>query len=187
MAFRIPTFNVLCNVWHWETYELPSPDDGQPGQALLVEPDLVEQECCVLTNRVGPILGVHFILGFPKGTDVRIQESAIAGESANAFSDVIEFPAGSGNLWGAYGCAFPGQGYANEYLQIGVYAIKLRNPFTLDPIEPGAGPEASGDPSFSASLAASGSCSSSGGSHAATGEATFDLQFLSGGDASSHA
>ncbi len=108
-SFAIPTFNLLCNVWH------------NPGRAPALYPAADFQVGCNLANgRVSHVLtsqkrlirqdtlGASGSVLFPIGTDVR-------DASVDPNPDAIEVPAGSGRF---YWIAFVddiAKGFPNEH------------------------------------------------------------------------
>jgi hypothetical protein len=116
MAYRVPTFNIKCNIWH-----NPWPVPGSPGMR---PPDLGNVECqltygrrmqLIQTQATADIeeytLGMNLLL--PKRTDVR-------GPNGPSGGDLVEVPAGTGRYYLVYGVDDVGRGFSNEYRTAGI-------------------------------------------------------------------
>lgn len=119
MSFRLPTFNLTCNIY---TPDVP----GEP--AIPSHAPRLAGQICQLTygRRVNvastggtdvpgvPLLAMNLLL--PSLTDIRGPQDSVS-------FDVVEVPAGSGR-W--YWCAFVddiAKGFANEHRTAGIFAI----------------------------------------------------------------
>jgi hypothetical protein len=103
MAFRLPTFNLTCNIWRASAGQPPS---GAP--VVTVQCQLRPTRRSIYrTVSAGPFQLVEEIL-MPKLTDVR----SLAGAGS---SDTIECPAGSGRFYGVLGVDDVAKGFPNEY------------------------------------------------------------------------
>lgn len=99
---RLPTFNLLCNVWHGV---VPIPPIGAPNIANL-PCQLTQGERVVTSLTVG---GIGYLL-VPKGTDVR-DTHQVGG------ADTVECPAGTGRYYQIFYLDDVGKGFPNEYRQ----------------------------------------------------------------------
>lgn len=116
MGFRVPTFNLFCNVWR------NTNDNANP-------PDLAGLACCLVNGRSGGSWFVGFAgatapqvtvslklakqtmsLLVPKLTDVRP-----AFLTAADWGDLVECPAGSGRYYWMPWMDDVGKGFANEH------------------------------------------------------------------------
>jgi hypothetical protein len=106
MAFRLPTFNITCNVWH-----------AGPVVPPVGPPDIAGLQCQLAWDAAGGsvfLIGAaprHFmLLRVPPRTDLRGQESS-------TFQDVVEVPAASGRFYVCWRVDDVGRGFVNEYRQ----------------------------------------------------------------------
>jgi hypothetical protein len=119
MAYVVPNFNLLCNIWDGFNPGFPAPPVGPPR--------LSNQVCAlVLGRRVNvastggtgspgiPLQAMNLLL--PALTDIRGPQSAISSSAA-------ECPAGSGRFYGVYFVDDIGKGYANEHRTACILAI----------------------------------------------------------------
>jgi hypothetical protein len=106
MAFRIPTFNLTCNVWHAQAL----PPVGAPAIAAL--------PCQLAWDHIGdhPV-GTLFttailimVIRVAARTDLRPRSSSTG-------YDIIECPAGTGRYYGVVGVDDVARGFPNEYRQ----------------------------------------------------------------------
>jgi len=123
MAYKVPTFNILCNIWHGLA----------PGTVPTGPPDIANQTCQLRApgHSIGEIPGVAnreqdfwmpgWALLVPKLTDVR-------DEFSGTFPDVVECPAGSGRLYLAKHVDDVGKGFANEYRTAYLMKMAFPNP-----------------------------------------------------------
>lgn len=120
MAFNVPNFNLLCNVWQGLC-----PGNVLPGAAPGGAPDIAILPCQLYTwpkegwvanpvDGAGPVPGPNYtmvILRIPKLTDIR--------DFCNAAGpDIVECPAGS-NRWYIVRCVEDQhKGFPNEYRRL---------------------------------------------------------------------
>jgi len=110
MAYRIPTFNLLCDVWHG----LPS------GTIPITDPDIESLACQLRWMGRGPAetlsspqniqdswqCGITLLV--PALTDIR-------DELSGTFADIVEVPKGSARIYEVKYADDVGKGFANEY------------------------------------------------------------------------
>lgn len=119
MAFKLPSFNLLCNI---------SQPDIQ-GEAMIPSPPyrLADQPCQLTygrrvqvastggTTEVGTLtLSMNLLL--PKGVDVR------GPQDIQSF-DMVECPAGSGRWYQVFGVDDIGKGFSNEHRTASIFAL----------------------------------------------------------------
>lgn len=119
MAFRLPTFNLLCNI------SIP----GVPGtQVPAVAPYRLTNQACQLTygqrsqvasasgtgNQGTLVLCMNLLL--PPLTDIRGPQDVVSFDS-------VEVPAGSGRWYYVFGVDDIGKGFSNEHRSASIYAI----------------------------------------------------------------
>jgi hypothetical protein len=101
MAYRPPSFILRTKIW---TGVVTSPTSIPPGL-----PRLASQP--FQWDPVKTFSTVNSFFYFPKGTDVRFQNVAVAAQHG----DVCEFPIGSGNAYYIQYIWDVGRGFSNEY------------------------------------------------------------------------
>ena len=105
MAFRIPTFNLLVNLW-----TAPTLKTAAPTRTFMANLSRGERET---------VLEPAYLIGYysfrnamqllcPAGTDIYPNEPG-------AFADLVEVPAGSGRYYCVLCVDDVGKGFANEY------------------------------------------------------------------------
>jgi hypothetical protein len=104
MAFRIPTFNLLCNVW--TNSAIPPP--GAPRLANL--PCQITPDKVVVTGVSGGPIKFVMLIKVSARTDLR-------GTVQSTGTDLIELPAGSGVYYTVYSVSDVARGFPNEYRQ----------------------------------------------------------------------
>lgn len=120
MAFRVPTFNSICNVYGY--------DQGVPPIPPEVEPRQPQQECQLTWGRrvqvssgAGPAaegsLTLTMSLLLPRGNDIR-------GPQDVRGRDVVEVPAGTGRWYYVVAVDDVGKGFDNEYRCALLFAAK---------------------------------------------------------------
>lgn len=102
MAFTVPNFNLVCNIWR-QTGGPPAPPDVV-SDCNLAWGRRVSMASPNLTVATGQII----TLLLPVGTDVR-------SEVCTTGADWVEVPAGSGRLYFVYGVDDIGKGFPNEH------------------------------------------------------------------------
>lgn len=118
MAFRLPTFNILCNI--------SAP--GAPGVILIPGPPFrLAGQSCQLTY--GQRTQVASASGTPtQGTLVLVMNlllpalTDVRGPQDLASFDMVEVPAGSGRWYSVIGVDDIGKGFANEHRTASIYA-----------------------------------------------------------------
>jgi hypothetical protein len=106
MAFTIPTFNLVCNVWR---------GIGHSGA-----PDIVNLACNLQFGRKPHILDLQENVGInaqgqamfllvPAGSDLR------DGMTTSGFRDTVEVPSGTGRFYVVWAVDDVGKGFSNEY------------------------------------------------------------------------
>lgn len=119
MAFKLPTFNLKCNI--------SQPDvAGTPG--IPTAPFRLTNQTCQLTYgrrvqvastggtaEVG-VLTLTMNLLLPKGVDVRGPQDTVS-------FDMAEVPAGSGRWYRVVGVDDVGKGFTNEHRTASLYAL----------------------------------------------------------------
>ena len=120
MAYRVPEFNITCNI-----YTGPFPVIGDPpGKA----PRLSGQVCQLTYGRRvnfggsataggGGTTTAAMSLLLPKRTDIR------GPQDSSTISDFVEVPAGSRRWYGVFFVDEVGRGFANEYRIAGILAV----------------------------------------------------------------
>jgi len=120
MGFKLPTFNLKCNI---------SQPDVVDVVAIPDEPyRIYDQECQLTygrrvqvsstggTTEVG-VLTLTMNLLLPKGADVR-------GPQDKVTFDMVEVPAGSGRWYQVVGVDDIGKGFDNEHRTASIFALK---------------------------------------------------------------
>lgn len=119
MAYRLPTFNLVCNI--------SNPNDADPSQPP-VPPFRIEGQVCQLTygrrvqvastggtGEVG-VLVLTMNLLLPALTDIRGPQDLFG-------YDVVEVPAESGRWYRVFGVDDIGKNFANEHRTASIYAL----------------------------------------------------------------
>lgn len=120
MAFKLPTFNITCNVWHSASYAphiwpLPAPDLSPPcnlsaARGRNVIPFLVQA-----SGTLNVLLASQLLVG-PK-TDIR-------GRTLSGWNgDLVECPAGSGRFYTIGYVEDVARGFQNEYRMGHMYQV----------------------------------------------------------------
>jgi len=108
MAFTVPTFNLLCNIW-------------TAGMGPPAAPRLANVACNLAWGRRVQTLTVGsgfvpMVLLLPAGTDVRFSRNATG-------PDTIECPAGTGRYYTVLAVDDLGKGFPNEHRGAAIEAI----------------------------------------------------------------
>jgi hypothetical protein len=124
MAYRLPTFNLACNIG-------PSANGAftWPPAPYVGAPRLADVPCALVFGRRVNVAstGGTGDRGYPiqcmsllldTDTDVR------SSQSVDGVPDVVEVPAGSGRWYGVFVVDDIGKGYANEHRHAGIIAIE---------------------------------------------------------------
>lgn len=98
MAFKLPSFNLLCRIWHQTNFPLPPFYSQEPCQ-LRVSPRPTAASAGNLPKA---------LLMLPKKTDIR-------GTQSGPIADVVEVPAFSGRYYRVQFVDDVAKGFANEY------------------------------------------------------------------------
>lgn len=106
MTFRVPSFNLAVNVWHFPNTPPAAPDFVTPGNLAWGRRVNVAWEGSV--SGFGDLSLVMTLL-LPVGTDVRSKITA----APNA--DVVEVPAGTGRFYIVLSVDDIGKGFPNEH------------------------------------------------------------------------
>lgn len=115
MPFRLPTFNLFCNIGN--------DDNGffeWPTEPWLVGPRISHQRCALVFGRrvnapsqddawPSGLPSYLMSLLLPAGTDIRSMQSS------DGIADTVEVPEGSGRFYGVASVDDIGRGYANEH------------------------------------------------------------------------
>jgi hypothetical protein len=123
MPYTIPSFPLLCNIWHNQV----APPVGPP--------DLTNVQCSLgglppngLYLWTGITPGATAIIRLPAGTDLRdIFRTPTVPPATQP--DVIELPAGSGTYYVTIYVERIGQGFASDHLR--AYCDRVRPHFPL--------------------------------------------------------
>lgn len=104
MAFSLPNFNLVINIWRFANYPLNPPDvitmgNLTPGRRVLTD---------IAENRVNFNHSMYMQLLLPALTDIRSPFLA-------ASPDVLEVPAGSGRIYQPMFVDDVAKGFANEH------------------------------------------------------------------------
>jgi len=117
MAFTLPTFNLLCNVWHNGGVVPP-----------VGAPDIAGQECQLAWDRAAdnPVaiavpIRVPMKVRFPILTDVR-------GPLSASGQDVLEVPAASGRYYAVMYVDDVAKGFSNEFRQTLCFQAQVPTP-----------------------------------------------------------
>lgn len=116
MAYRLPSFNLLCNVW-------------RNGNDVANPPDAGNQACALVNGRSGGmwVSGLYgTTAGQVEGSMSRMQQTIslllpklfdirAAFQTANDWGDCVEVPAGSGRYYFVIWMDDVGKGHANEH------------------------------------------------------------------------
>lgn len=125
MAFRLPNFNLLCNI-----SQPPAP--GFPG--IPIGPFRITNQACQLTygHRVNVastggttaagVITMTMNLLLPKLVDIR-------GPQSNTFFDMVEVPAASGRWYQVVFVDDIGKGFSNEHRTAGIFAFSWTAPY----------------------------------------------------------
>lgn len=108
MAFVVPQFNLLCNVWHGQA----PPPVGAPDIAILpcqLAWDVLGDKPFVVGTNVFHLMKVRV----PILTDLR-------GTASSTGRDVVEIPASSGRFYIVHFVDDVARGFGNEYRAAGV-------------------------------------------------------------------
>jgi hypothetical protein len=104
MAFRVPNFNLTCNVWHAQLLPPVGPPDIAALPCQLAADHIIEQPIGVIANTV-----IHgMFIRVAARTDLR-------GRSSTTGPDTIECPAGTGRYYSAAVVDDVARGFPNEY------------------------------------------------------------------------
>jgi hypothetical protein len=115
--FRIPTFNLLCNVWH--NGALVVPPVGPPDIALLVCQLAWDLSADLLVVPAGGKSAMK--LRVPAGTDLRQLLSSTG-------ADEVEVPAGSGRYYRCMAVDDVAKGFPNEFRQALIVFVGVPTP-----------------------------------------------------------
>lgn len=115
MAFRVPQFNLLCNIWTGVAGVYPVPYatfSGTPRHAsvaccLTLSPNPPMSWDQYSTTSIVPAMGSLLLL--PKLTDIR------GWQSFSLTPDAVEVPAGSSRYYSCASVEDRGKGYTNEH------------------------------------------------------------------------
>jgi hypothetical protein len=119
MAYRLPTFNLTCNISQPDVPGVPGIPDG---------PYRIEGQTCQLTygRRVqvtstggttsAGVLTLSMNLLLPKGVDVRGPQDTVS-------FDMVECPAGSGRWYTVVAVDDIGKGFTNEHRTASLIAL----------------------------------------------------------------
>lgn len=115
MAFRLPTFNLTCNIWQNVGAPLTMPPPGPP-----TFPGVPCQLRVVWTAYVVNATGSAFwrMLLLPALTDIR------PAHAGGGQADAVECPAGSGRFYNVLSVEDQHKGFPNEYR----FAVLNTNP-----------------------------------------------------------
>lgn len=103
MAYRLPNFNLLCNIWG------PRPTVSL-GIAPVGPPRIANQQCQLAVGRVVEGSYVWYVhLQLPPLTDVRSLDQPVGT------FDTVEVPAGTGRYYVVFAVDDVGKGFTNEY------------------------------------------------------------------------
>ena len=120
MAFKLPTFNLTCNI--------SAPDVPWVAGVPTAPFRLTDQTCQLTfgrrvqvastggTTEVG-VLTLTMNLLLPKGIDVRGPQDTVS-------FDMVEVPAASGRWYRVVGVDDIGKGFANEHRSASIYALE---------------------------------------------------------------
>ncbi len=118
MAFRIPEFNLLCDIWHSSVY----PPVGAPdiaGVACQLAWDALADKPITISTSVISLMKIRF----PAGTDVR-------GAISSTGQDTIECPSGSGRFYLTRTVDDVAKGFPNEFRQATAQMTHCPTPLT---------------------------------------------------------
>ena len=119
MAFKLPTFNLLCNISQPDVVDTPGIPDApyrivdQPCQ--LTYGKRVQVASTGGTAEVG-VLVLTMNLLLPAKVDVRGPQDVVS-------FDMVEVPAGSGRWYRVYGVDDIGRGFSNEHRTASILAL----------------------------------------------------------------
>jgi hypothetical protein len=102
MPFRLPDFNLTCNIWH-----APAVPPGVPSLAVPCNLAFGLWTNQIFQIGLSPATSFMEKLLLPAGADVRATQSGS--------SDVAECPAGSGCYYHVLGVGDSGKGFPNEH------------------------------------------------------------------------
>lgn len=127
MPYRVPTFNILCNIYTMVSYSANDAVQRLVFQPCSLSPGRRTMETTGFTSPIGtyPSFKLSMELLMPALTDIR---SSVCG----GFPDVVEVPAGSGRYYTVSWVDDVGKGYANEYRLILMSAVDSRNEYFTD-------------------------------------------------------
>lgn len=120
MAYRLPTFNLMCNIWTGPVFIFPPP--GPP--RLTVACQLRMYKTGFTIGRVGATANGAVSILTPARTDIR------PGIGFWPIADCVECPAGSGRFYLVAVVDDVARGFANEYRM----AVCLSQPRLTMPI-----------------------------------------------------
>lgn len=105
MAFSVPTFNLLVNIWRRGS--------GPPAAPDVVASGNLAYSRRVQAGDVGGLANAAFLIQLlvPVGTDVRANYCYAGG----GLGDWVEVPAGTGRLYAVYAVDDSGKGFSNEH------------------------------------------------------------------------
>jgi hypothetical protein len=113
MAFRVPTFNLLCNVW--------SGTAASPPLAPAGAPRIVGVPCNLRVGRIIEDAAPYGVqLSVAALTDIRF--TGLGGLRG----DNVEVPAGSGRFYQVYTGDDVGKGFPNEYRLFGLSKVSFQ-------------------------------------------------------------
>ena len=106
MAYQLPHFNLVVNVWRaWNT---SGPPPTVPPTTASLPAQLYVQLAGAVAASTSSI-GILTVLRVPKGTDIRVA-NALA-----TYPDLVECPAGSRRFYSALEVEDAHKGFPNEY------------------------------------------------------------------------
>ena len=119
MAFKLPTFNLLCNISQPDVVDTPGIPD--PPSRIVDQPcqltygKRVQVASTGGTTEVG-VLVLTMNLLLPAKVDVRGPQDVVT-------FDMVEVPAGSGRWYRVYGVDDIGRGFSNEHRTASILAL----------------------------------------------------------------
>jgi hypothetical protein len=118
MAFRVPVFNILANLWTFHAAPYPPPG----------APRIANQQCQLYHCKEQPLvsgagLELAMLIRLPAGTDIR-------GPLSTTNFDVVEVPVGSGNWYLAEDVNDIARGFQNEYRVASLEPVQVNTPRT---------------------------------------------------------
>lgn len=110
MAFTLPDFNLMANVWNRGVNVLNPPRLTTPCYLSLGRRVVTGPDSTTVDNNIGGV-GINLLyrtMGCPAGTDLR-------GSFFGTGADTVEVPAGSGVFYMCQDVGDMGKGHPNEY------------------------------------------------------------------------